>query len=70
LDEKILLIRDGKTETIEVKGQELYLGEVEDMADAILEGKTPRISLEDSRANVAAILALLESARTGTSVKL
>lgn len=70
LNEKIFLVRDGKTETIKVKGQELYLGEVEDMADAIALGKTPRISLEDSRANVATIKALLESARTNTPVKL
>ena len=70
LNGKIFLVRDGKTETIKVKGQELYLGEVEDMADAILLGKSPRISLEDSRANVAVITALLESARTGTAVKL
>jgi predicted dehydrogenase len=70
LNEKIFLVRDGKTETIKVKGQELYLGEVEDMADAITLGKTPRISLEDSRANVAVIRALLESARTNQSVKI
>ena len=70
LNEKIFLMRDGKTETIKVKGQELYIGEVEDMADAILLGKTPRITLEDSRANVAVILALLESARTNKPVKL
>ena len=59
-----------KTETIKIKGQELYLGEVEDMADAILLGREPRISLEDSRANVAVITALLESARSGKLVKL
>jgi hypothetical protein len=39
------------------------------MADAILLGETPRISLEDSRANVATIRALLESARANKSVK-
>jgi D-xylose 1-dehydrogenase (NADP+, D-xylono-1,5-lactone-forming) len=70
LNEKIFLVRDGKTETIKVKGLELYLGEVEDMADAILLGKAPRISLQDSRANIATILALLEAARTGAAVKL
>jgi len=69
LNEKIFVVQDGKTETIKVKGQELYLGEVEDIADAVLSGKCPRISLEDSRANVAAIRALLESARTGAVVK-
>ena len=70
VNEKIFLVRDGKTETIKVKGQELYLGEVEDMADAVLLGKTPRVTLEDSRANVATIKALLESARTGAVVKM
>lgn len=69
-DEKIYLTRGEKTETIKIKGQELYIGEVENMADAILLGQEPRISLEDSRANVAAISALLESARTGKSVRL
>jgi predicted dehydrogenase len=67
--EHILLTHpDGVTDTITIKGQSLYSGEVEDMADAVLLGKTPRVSLADSRANVAAILALLESARTGKPV--
>ena len=69
-NEKIYLTRGDKTETIKIKGQELYIGEVEDMADAILLGKEPRISLEDSRANVGVITALLESARVGQPVKL
>ena len=63
--EKIYLTRNDKTETITVKGQELYIGEVEDMADAVLLGRQPRVSLADSRSNVAVILALLESARSG-----
>ena len=58
-----------KIETIHVPGPELYLGEVEDMCDAILLGAPPRISLADSRANTATILALLESAETGKPVK-
>lgn len=69
-DDKIYLTREDKTETIKIKGQELYLGEVEDIADAILLGREPRISLEDSRANVAVISALLESARSAKSVML
>ena len=67
-DEIIYLTRGDRTETIRVEGQELYIGEVEDMADAILLGRAPRISLEDSRANVAVIRALLESARSGKPV--
>lgn len=69
-DEKIYLTRDGKTETLKIKGQELYIGEVEDMADAILLGREPRISLKDSRLNVAVIVALLESAHSGKAVRL
>jgi predicted dehydrogenase len=49
---------------------ELYRGEIEDMERAVLDGQPPRISLENSRANVATILALLESARTGQVVRL
>jgi predicted dehydrogenase len=70
VNEKLLLTRGDQTETIKVKGQELYIGEVEDMADAILLGKDPHISLDDSRTNIAVILALLESARTGKPVSL
>jgi len=68
--EKIYLTRGEETETIKIKGQELYIGEVEDMADTILLGREPRISLDDSRANVAVITALLESARSGQPVKI
>lgn len=70
VNEKIYLTRGDKTETITIKGQELYIGEVEDMADAILLGRAPRVSLEDSRANVVVICAFLESARTGRPILL
>jgi predicted dehydrogenase len=69
-NEKLFLTRGDKTETIKIKGQELYIGEVEDMADCILNGKAPHMSLADSRANINAIVALLESARTGQPIKL
>jgi predicted dehydrogenase len=68
--EYIFLTRAGKTEKITVKALGLYNGEVEDMADAILLGKPPRISLADTRANTRAILALFESAKTGKPVTL
>jgi predicted dehydrogenase len=68
LEERLLLSRGDRSETIPIHGQELYTGEVEDMADAILAGKPPRISLADSRGNVAAILALLRSAGEGKPV--
>lgn len=69
-NEKIFLSRGSETETIKIKGQELYLGEVEDMADAILLGREPRLPLDDSRANVAVIRACLESAQSGQPVRL
>lgn len=69
-NETIYLTRNEKTETIKIRGQELYLGEVEDMADAVSLGHDPHISLDDSRGNVAVICALLESSRTGKPVKL
>ncbi len=68
LGEQITLARGEETQTITVPSQELYLGEVEDMADAILLGKAPRVSVADSRGNVAAIVALLRSAREGKPV--
>ncbi|MGE5374962.1 MAG: Gfo/Idh/MocA family protein [Bacteroidota bacterium] len=70
MDDRMYLTRDDKVETIEIKSKMLYLYEVEDMADAILLGHAPRISLEDSRSNVRTILAFLESAETGQPVKL
>lgn len=66
----LYLRRGDETETLRFPEQELYLGEVEDMADAILLGKPPRVTLADSRENVATILALLRSAREGRAVAL
>jgi predicted dehydrogenase len=60
---EMVITRDGVKEIMQVQGQELYQGEVEDMCDAALEGKPPRISLADSRGNVAVILGLLGSAQ-------
>jgi predicted dehydrogenase len=60
-NEKIMLRRGDLVEVLDIRGEELYAGEVEDMADAVLLQKAPRISLTDSRGNVAAIVRLLES---------
>jgi predicted dehydrogenase len=58
----ITLQQGEKEKTLNFSSKHLYLGEVEDMADAIINNKSPRISLDDSRENVATIVALLESA--------
>lgn len=63
--EQLVLRRGDRQQTIDVTGGPLYLGELDDMADAVEQGKPPRVSLAESRANIAALVALLESARTG-----
>jgi len=68
LAETMHLARGETLEAIETKGEELYLGEVEDMADAILLGRPSRVTLLDSRGNCAALLALLRSAREGRPI--
>ncbi|MGE5225011.1 MAG: Gfo/Idh/MocA family protein [Omnitrophica WOR_2 bacterium] len=66
--EKIRLIRGDRVEEIAVHGLEVYQSEVEDLSDAVINGKAPRVSLADSRGNTAAIVALLESARSGSPI--
>ena len=47
-----------------------YLDEVEAMADSILDGASPTIALEDSRGNIATLVALYTSARENRVVTL
>jgi len=66
----ILLTRGGETEEISVGGEDRYLLEIEDLADCVRAGRAPRVSLAESRGNVATIVALLQSAREGRVVRL
>ncbi len=68
--ETLYLQRDGQMEQILVEGEMLYMGEIEDMMQAVTEGRSPEISLAESRGNVRTINALLESARSGKPVLL
>jgi D-xylose 1-dehydrogenase (NADP+, D-xylono-1,5-lactone-forming) len=68
--DKIHLQVGDDAETIGIPDQELYIGEVEDMADAVLLGKEPRMSLADSRDIIEMIVGLFESARLGKPVML
>lgn len=67
-----VLLRDTNdaVEIVKIEGESLYHGEIEDMADAVLLGKPSRVSLAESRGNVATISALLESARTNHPVSM
>jgi xylose dehydrogenase (NAD/NADP) len=70
-DEMVIINRGDRVEQIHVTShEELYLPQIEDLGRAILEGTPPRVSLADSRGNVATILALIESARTRQPVSL
>lgn len=70
VNEKIVLKRGGNEEVITIPGEDLYRGEVENMAEAILDGRPTRMSLADSRNNVAVIQALLRSAQEGKPITL
>ena len=67
---EIYLNHNNEMQTIKIKGDELYSGEVEDICDAILNNRPPRISLTDSRGNTSVILALLQSAEGRKPVSL
>lgn len=65
----ILLTRGGETAEIAAGGEDRYLLEIEDLAACARTGRAPRVTLAESRGNVAAIVALLRSAREGRVVR-
>ncbi len=62
--------RDGHVEKIAVPEKNLYLGEVEDMHNAILHGEPNYLTLTETRDHVRTALALYASAHTGQVVHL
>ncbi len=62
--------RDDELEEIPVPEKHLYLGEVEDMHAAILDGAEPYLTLTETRNHIRTILALYESARSNQIVTL
>lgn len=68
--EQLELIVGDQVTVIDVPGPPLYQGQVDDVAEAATTGRPPLVTLEDSRDNVEALAALLESARTGRTVTL
>ena len=69
-DAEVIVLRDGE-ETREVfSAVDIYRGEVESLTQAVLNGNPARLSLEESRDNVAMLVGLYESARTGSPVRL
>jgi len=61
---------DGEPQEIAIPDEYLYLGEVEDMHNAILHGRSNYLTLTESRNHVKTVLALYESAQTQQTVHL
>jgi predicted dehydrogenase len=61
---------DGEAQEIRVRDEELYIGEVEDMHAAILDGAPHYLTLDETRDHVRTALALYQSAQTGQAVRL
>jgi len=59
----ILLVKDGQTTEIPVAPSKRYVGEVEDLSEAILKGHEPGFGLEETRRNIGIILRILEAAK-------
>jgi predicted dehydrogenase len=68
--ETVLLIRGDETLEHAVEAPPLYVSQFEDFARAVRGTAPPVVTLADSRRNTAALLAVLESARTGRAVSL
>jgi len=59
---------EGEVASFTFPNQHVFSGEIEDLANVVLHGGLPRVSLVDSRNNLAVILALLESSRSGQPI--
>lgn len=62
--------KDDRSHAIYAPRQELYIGEVRDMHEAILEGKPNYLTLEETRNHVRTVLALYQAASTQTEIAL
>jgi predicted dehydrogenase len=65
---RISLQLDQKEKIINIKGQELYQGEISDLENAVLDGAPQRISLVESREIIRTIEALYQSSRLSLPV--
>jgi xylose dehydrogenase (NAD/NADP) len=68
--EPLRVTRGDEEEKIVVDGEDRDRLEIEDLADAVRRARPPRVSLAESRGNVATLVALLQSAREGRVVRL
>ncbi len=62
--------KDGEAEEIPVPEKSLYLGEVEDMHSAILDGRSTYLTLSETHSHIKTVLALYQSAQSNKTVTL
>jgi xylose dehydrogenase (NAD/NADP) len=67
---RIFLQLGGQKKIINIKGRELYQGEISDIENAILDGAPPRINLNESRGVIGIIEALYRSSRSKQPISL
>jgi hypothetical protein len=60
--------RDDEVEPVEVESIDQYLGEVDDLQAAILDGARPRVDLAFSRGSIATMVALDRAARSHAGI--
>lgn len=58
----------GQQETIEIAAADQFILEIEHFSDCVLNNREPLLSLQDARANCQAIVAALQSVKTGKTV--
>lgn len=68
--EMVFFPESGEPEYIDIPEEPLYLGEIEDMHAAILDGKPNYLTLAETRNHVRTVLALYESAAAGKPIVL
>jgi predicted dehydrogenase len=68
--EIVLVIRGDETLEHVVDAPPLYVSQFEDFGRAVRGTQPPLVPLADSRGNTAALVAVLEAARTGHTVQL
>ncbi|NJN54874.1 MAG: Gfo/Idh/MocA family oxidoreductase [Anaerolineae bacterium] len=68
--EMVFFPAEGEPEFVDIPEEPLYLGEIEDMHRAILDGKANALSLIETRNHIRTVLALYESAVSGNPVPL
>lgn len=68
--EMVFFPAEGAPEYVDIPEEPLYLGEIEDMHAAILDGQSNYLSLAETRNHIRTVLALYESARLAKPVLL